>query len=105
MGAPIVSAMLLLAATAAGRPCQSPDRAPDRAPPSEWAVAQKLFAAGEFGEAERRLALMVAKDPSDGALWNLLGTARHAQKRFEGAVEAFDHAAQLLPDQPTIRNN
>ncbi|MCB5183625.1 c-type cytochrome biogenesis protein CcmI [Methylobacillus gramineus] len=42
------------------------------------------------------------QDPSDGAGWALLARADAKLQRYDEAVEAFEHAIRIIPDDPQL---
>jgi tetratricopeptide (TPR) repeat protein len=57
---------------------------------------------GQFGEAQRLLAAAVKARPEIAAGWTNLGQAQHALKRPADALQAFDKARALAPDDVDI---
>jgi tetratricopeptide (TPR) repeat protein len=57
---------------------------------------------GQFGEAQRLLAAAVKARPEIAAGWSNLGQAQHALKRPADALQAFDKARALAPEDVDI---
>ncbi|RME02147.1 MAG: tetratricopeptide repeat protein, partial [Deltaproteobacteria bacterium] len=57
--------------------------------------AETAFASGAWEEAARAYAIVTGENPDDGEAWFRLGYARHLLEDFDGAIEAFAHAAAL----------
>ncbi len=57
--------------------------------------AEAAFASGAWQEAARAYAIVTEQNPNDGEAWFRLGYARHLLEDFDGAIEAFTHAAAL----------
>src|SRR5262249_35938556 len=57
---------------------------------------------GQFGEAQRLLAAAVKANPQIADGWNHLGQAQHALKRPADALQSFDRASALAPEDVDI---
>jgi tetratricopeptide (TPR) repeat protein len=57
---------------------------------------------GQFGEAQRLFAAAVKANPGIAAGWNNLGQAQHALKRPADALQSFDKARTLAPEDVDI---
>jgi len=87
------------------------------AQPSAGAAAagptpEQMAAAANMSQADRdkmiqgmidQLAARLVKEPNDGEGWLKLANAYAAQGETDKAVNAFDHASQLKPKDPTIK--
>jgi tetratricopeptide (TPR) repeat protein len=60
------------------------------------------IAQGQFGEAQRLFAAAVKANPAIAAGWNNLGQAQYALKRPADALQSFDKARALAPDDVDI---
>ncbi len=72
---------------------------------AELATAQGFLEQGDFESAEPHLVAFLSLDPGNAPVWNLLGSARFALKRWKSACEAFERAATLLPREAEVANN
>lgn len=62
-------------------------------------VVQEFFRRGEFGHAAEVLRVAVQKLPDSAADWMLLAVALRADKQWDAATEAAEHAIRLDPDK------
>ena len=67
--------------------------------------AGQLLNAGKFAEAEKAWAAIAGANPQVGPAWFNLGFARHMQKNYDGAVEAWTKAGELEFMQATVHFN
>lgn len=51
----------------------------------------------DFPEAERWLERSIEKDDRSAATWEALGHVRFAQQKYEGAIDALNHALAIAP--------
>lgn len=72
------------------------ERLPDAAAHPEIAAALAALAAGRYAEAE---GLLAQAEPAPAA-WTAIGVARRQLGRMPEALEAYDGAAMLAPDDP-----
>lgn len=64
---------------------------------ADLAAARKAEQAGQFAEAEKIYAQLLAQRP-DAELYQRLGLVRHMQNNFSSAAHAFRQALKLSPD-------
>lgn len=57
--------------------------------------ADALFAESKWEQAARAYAEITAKDPANGLAWQHLGQCDIQLQRFDGAIQAFQHAVDL----------
>ncbi|MBK7877985.1 MAG: tetratricopeptide repeat protein [Planctomycetes bacterium] len=86
-------------------PQTPPQPLPQPTAADEVSLGQQLFAAARYEEAEPHFLAATRLAPNDAGAWNALGTARHAQKRWPAAIEAFDRARALVPNEPQLLVN
>jgi tetratricopeptide (TPR) repeat protein len=72
------------------------ERLPDAAAHPEIAAGLAALAAGRYAEAEG----LLAQAPPAPAAWTAIGVARRQQGRMAEALEAYDGAQMLDPDDP-----
>ena len=104
-GLAILATLAALSAHAAPAPSAAPaPRAPPAAPDPVTA-ALDLLEQGRPAHAEALLARVVAAQPGNGAAWNALGLAHHAQAEWLDAIPAFERAAAILTGDPRVHAN
>ncbi|MEZ6187266.1 MAG: protein kinase [Planctomycetota bacterium] len=57
---------------------------------------------GRFADTLRVTEALVEQTPRNAAVWNVYGTSLWGLKRFEAALDAFDHGLDLNPDRETL---
>jgi hypothetical protein len=91
---------ILVAAACAAIVSAPAAQAPAQSPAPSLRSAQGRLQAGDAAGAESLLVLVTAREPGNGRAWRMLGTARQRQKRFDPAIEAFQHALAVEPAMP-----
>jgi|GEM_PF-2111664 len=76
---------------------------PPAAPEPALQTAARLLAEGRLGDAVARLGALVAEAPAYAAAHVLHATALEAAGRHADALEAWGHAALLVPNSPLVR--
>ncbi|MBY0579883.1 MAG: c-type cytochrome biogenesis protein CcmI [Burkholderiales bacterium] len=74
---------------------------PQEAPP-EAAADNGGFTQEKIETMVAKLAARLQKNPSDAEGWTMLGRSYMILKRFPDAVDAFDHASKLLPNDAQV---
>jgi hypothetical protein len=75
------------------------------APKDQVNAALKLVAQGKLAEAESLLAKTVEDHPKAPVAWLQLGLVRQAQKKFDGALEAYGKASEFSAVKPIALYN
>ena len=75
---------------------QAIDLAPNR-PEFHLDIGQLYVSGGMYSDAQEEASLVLSKDPSNGAAFQLLGVSLAAQLKTEQALDAFTKAVQLQP--------
>lgn len=70
-----------------------------------FAEALALFQRGDLPAAEAALTALLARDPAHLDSLQLYASVRHARGELAGALELFERAAELVPDNPQIAFN
>ena len=68
-------------------------------------MADEYIEQEKFGKAEDILLKIIAKDPSDAAIYNKLGMIYLHEKNFRDALSALKQALKLESDNDTFYNN
>ena len=68
-------------------------------------VASDYVLLGDFGDADKWFAEVVAADPNDADAWYLLGRAKFTETNFPMAISSFEHAVALRPKYVEAENN
>lgn len=66
-----------------------------QSPSPQMVAANKLVKAKKWNEAEKAFAKIVKAEPKNARAWFLLGTAKHSQKKWIGAIEAFKKNVEI----------
>ncbi len=61
----------------------------------EMQVANELIKQKKWQEAENSLSEIIKKEPENARAWFNLGLARHSQKKWESAIEAFKKNVEI----------
>jgi tetratricopeptide (TPR) repeat protein len=72
---------------------------------SAFAEADTLLRQGSITSAEQEIQAQLALHPNSVAGYNLLGIAYSSEKKFDHALEAFQHALKLNPNSIKTHNN
>src|SRR5687767_1992510 len=62
------------------------------------AIALELLGQGRFAEAEEALRRACAAQPNDAEAWQLLGYVLNQRSNTRDAIEAFERAVRLAPE-------
>ena len=72
-------------------------------PPADADAVRQLLRDRKFAEAEAAAAKLTAAHPREADAFVLLGTVRMGKEDAEGAVKAFEKAAELAPDNSEVQ--
>jgi len=67
--------------------------------------AMQKLGAQDFAGAEEILTALTAREPENARAWSMLGYARHAQKKYDLAIEAYVKAMEFPAVAPTAMYN
>jgi Flp pilus assembly protein TadD len=76
-----------------------------QSPPAPASQVEQEIRAGQYSRAEQDLLQALRRDSRNGSLWFSLGVIQAQLKKTDSAIEAFEKASQLTPQQAPVYFN